>query len=676
MLSFTRKPPARAARYDPMPPTATTESIVRTSLTRRQTRADRLAKGLFGGKFLLTPRQFASITEIRSKYASDAIISSIIGGQYRNMTQADLSKFLYLLDGPTTLEKATAAFILLSNGKQTISRGHFGRLLYQTLELEDQDIRKESCIRMLRTLFDQENATDDSIDFEQFMNIIEPLSDLQKQLHSTEVSWLQKLRRRASREKKRNTVKSTIFNNFSFIGLAGGYIVLCLYLFASYMTGNPPPDQDLPIQIAHAAATCINLGSAMILLPMLKGLLTGVHRIVPGRLPFFEDMRTFHKLIGITLLIFSLIHIGGHLIHNGIVKNNISTLLLTTMLGVTGLFLTAIICIMGFFARERYFRKAKFYSIFRATHRFYYLWFGLLLIHSKNFWLWFAIPLCLYLFNVLWKKTHKAHISSTITLTAAVEGTTIVHLQRPDGFTFRPGDYLYIRIRKLSALQWHPFTISSSPEKDYLTLHVRSIGSWTRDLHELATTVSTSPQQIPVEIDGPYSAASTNALNNNVTILVAGGIGITPFASILQHIAMQRAMGKSVVKKKLYVFWVCRSHYAVSWINEILRLVARTCPSNLVEIRVHSTSAQRDLSHLALQLASEHYHLRHNKDILTDLRYRTHWGRPNWKNEFVEIRDNHPGESIKLFFCGPWAFADTLRQHCYQTGIEFQQEIF
>ena len=31
--------------------------------------------------------------------------------------------------------------------------------------------------------------------------------------------------------------------------------------------------------------------------------------------------------------------------------------------------------------------------------------------------------------------------------------------------------------------EWHPFTISSAPEKkDYFTLHIRGIGGWTKEL--------------------------------------------------------------------------------------------------------------------------------------------------------------------------------------------------
>jgi len=39
-----------------------------------------------------------------------------------------------------------------------------------------------------------------------------------------------------------------------------------------------------------------------------------------------------------------------------------------------------------------------------------------------------------------------------------------------------------------------------------------------------------------LQIDGPFGSASEDVFNYEVSILVAGGIGVTPFASVLKHI--------------------------------------------------------------------------------------------------------------------------------------------
>lgn len=37
-------------------------------------------------------------------------------------------------------------------------------------------------------------------------------------------------------------------------------------------------------------------------------------------------------------------------------------------------------------------------------------------------------------------------------------------LERPPGFKFNPGDYMFINLPHLSRFEWHAFTISSAPE--------------------------------------------------------------------------------------------------------------------------------------------------------------------------------------------------------------------
>ena len=56
---------------------------------------------------------------------------------------------------------------------------------------------------------------------------------------------------------------------------------------------------------------------------------------------------------------------------------------------------------------------------------------------------------------------------------------------RPPNFKFKPGDYVNINIPAIARNEWHPFTISSSPEtEDVLSVHVRGVGTWTKKLYD------------------------------------------------------------------------------------------------------------------------------------------------------------------------------------------------
>jgi NAD(P)H-flavin reductase len=44
---------------------------------------------------------------------------------------------------------------------------------------------------------------------------------------------------------------------------------------------------------------------------------------------------------------------------------------------------------------------------------------------------------------------------------------------------------VHINIPAIAQNEWHPFTISSSPEQDgVLSLHVRGVGTWTTKLYD------------------------------------------------------------------------------------------------------------------------------------------------------------------------------------------------
>merc|ERR1712083_116750 len=59
-------------------------------------------------------------------------------------------------------------------------------------------------------------------------------------------------------------------------------------------------------------------------------------------------------------------------------------------------------------------------------------------------------------------------------------------IDRPPGFNFCAGDWVFIKIPAVASSEWHPFTISSAPEvQGQFTLHIRGVGQWTNSLHAL-----------------------------------------------------------------------------------------------------------------------------------------------------------------------------------------------
>jgi predicted ferric reductase len=45
--------------------------------------------------------------------------------------------------------------------------------------------------------------------------------------------------------------------------------------------------------------------------------------------------------------------------------------------------------------------------------------------------------------------------------------------------SFHALQYVFINCSDVSQLEWHPITLTSSPELDYCSVHIRIVGDWT-----------------------------------------------------------------------------------------------------------------------------------------------------------------------------------------------------
>jgi len=52
-------------------------------------------------------------------------------------------------------------------------------------------------------------------------------------------------------------------------------------------------------------------------------------------------------------------------------------------------------------------------------------------------------------------------------------------LEVPEGYSWKPGQYVNVNIPSVSPLQWHPFTIASAPNDKHLDLIIKRRGDWT-----------------------------------------------------------------------------------------------------------------------------------------------------------------------------------------------------
>ena len=166
----------------------------------------------------------------------------------------------------------------------------------------------------------------------------------------------------------------------------------------------------------------------------------------------------------------------------------------------------------------------------------------------------------------------------------------------------------------MSRWEWHPFTISSGPEwPGLLTLHVRAVGGWTNKLHSIAAE-NKEGSGLQVYIDGPHSAPASAVFSTPHAVLVATGIGVTPFASILHSVA---SGGAGAGLQQVTLVWVTRDYRSLEWFLALLAwLEARPSPWLRVYLYV-TTGPGRDQTSVGLALALQLLYTRQGRDSLT-----------------------------------------------------------
>jgi NADPH oxidase 2 len=176
----------------------------------------------------------------------------------------------------------------------------------------------------------------------------------------------------------------------------------------------------------------------------------------------------------------------------------------------------------------------------------------------------------------------------------------------------------------VSLWQYHPFTLTSAPEEDYISVHIRVVGNFTRALaralgcdfdaskseksekggREQAALVSVNQSEenkgidpalrrvLPrVYIDGPFGSASEDVFKYEVVMLCGAGIGVTPFASILKSVWYRMNYPQKRTRlRKVYFFWICRDFGSLEWFRSLLAAIESQDWESRIEIHTVRSS--------------------------------------------------------------------------------------
>ncbi|KAI7832278.1 FAD-binding domain-containing protein [Gamsiella multidivaricata] len=481
--------------------------------------------------------------------------------------------------------------------------------------------------------------------------------------------------------------------------------------------------------IARGSAAVINFDCGLILFSVCRNLISLLRSTFLNDILPFDKNIMFHKTVAWSIVVFSVVHVVGHYVNYYHLEQHeqqhqeeqgqagarsAQYMAVMTGPGATGHALLLILFLMVTSSVERV--RGKRFETFWYTHHLFILFFLILMYHGAFCFIRADSPpycksspgsykfvlgsFCVY---ILERTVREIRARQPTTISKIVlHPSKVVEVQikkerqqnQQGGgesyFRAKAGQYVFLNCPDISMWEWHPFTITSAPEEDYVSVHIRMVGDWTaafarrlgcsfddeqqfwiEELMNRNRVFATSVLQPSIEaitlprvlLDGPYGSPSEDAFNYEIAVLVGAGIGVTPFASVLKHIwysVMQPT--KIITLRKVYFFWVCRDRDAFEWFQDLLIALEEQNMSDFLEIR----------SYLTGELEGR------DRDAITGLRSPTYYGRPNFDKIFGELAQAHPREhgQVGVFFCGPKPLGKTLHRCARKYKFKFHKGIY
>ncbi|EPZ32879.1 hypothetical protein ROZALSC1DRAFT_29851 [Rozella allomycis CSF55] len=495
------------------------------------------------------------------------------------------------------------------------------------------------------------------------------------------------------------------------------YLFTDAYLFTLYSPNVSQIRETFShsLHTARSAAVVLNVDSALVLFPICRNLITFLRSTPINHIVPFDDHLLFHKLIGGSVAFFAVVHSMAHYFNFLILVYETKNELMqhaaswTTFAGSTGHLMNLCLFLLFTSALVKI-RRLKF-EIFWYSHHLGILYYILLILHGLGCFLKTDAGKCLnptsYKYvsaglgmYILERLLRFYRAWEPVQMVKVIEHpSNVIELQfNKKGFSMCAGQYVFLCCDSISRLQWHPFTLTSAPEEDFISVHIRASGDWTSELAgkfgmsfakkatkgkgrlaqiELETMGGDHPKldlrDLPsLKMDGPYGTCSGDVFSYEIAILVGGGIGATPFASILKsmwyHLVQKR--DSNLKLQYIYFYWVCRDIQAFEWFQDLLQSMEEQDPEqHHLRINIYLTG----------KLSKEEQHCMHvsidnQQDPITKLSSGTHFGRPNFVAIFNQLKQNYlindGQKKAGVFLCGPKPLAHHIKMACKEVSDE------
>jgi predicted ferric reductase len=343
--------------------------------------------------------------------------------------------------------------------------------------------------------------------------------------------------------------------------LAGFLLVFPIVVWASYSAWPP----TWPLLLYQLSQVCALIGFNLLTFQFL----------LASRMPILEmglgQDRLFqvHRAFGIAGFGFVALHGLAYTTWELIARGSISVSLLK-LAGVLGLTLTALIAVVAMY-HDRFGMK---YETWKNIHRLTFLILPMVFVHSLLLGStiissqavriqWFVL-VGLYGVVVVYRASILIYIRNHPFKVSAVRqeshDTWTVEFDGPKP-RYLPGQFMFVNlVRNGTVSESHPFTISSSPTADIMSITPKAIGDFTSTIRHTAIGDQ-------AYIEAPFGVFSYTNSDAQRLAFIAGGIGITPFLSMLRH------MRDTNTKRDVVLIWGNKTEDDIMFVDELRDMV-------------------------------------------------------------------------------------------------------
>ncbi|KAM7527858.1 hypothetical protein LguiB_031268 [Lonicera macranthoides] len=445
-------------------------------------------------------------------------------------------------------------------------------------------------------------------------------------------------------------------------------IALFTWKFIQFKRRSPFHIMGYCLCVAKGSAETLKFNMALILLPVCRRTLTKLRETFLGTLVPFDDNINFHKVIALAITIGSFVHVATHMGCNFVRiincrPNKFMAILgqafdykqpsyedfLQSVLGLTGIFMILVMA-FSFILATRLFRENVIklpwpfhhlagFNAFWYAHHLLVIVYILLIIHGlflfltkewykKTTWMYILVPVLAYASErilTFHDDNHRVDIDKAIIYTGDV---LALYMSKPPGFKYRSGMYLFVKCPDISSFEWHPFSITSAPDDNYVSVHIRTLGDWTTALKdrfaqicepEVAQTkrgnlirletraksnldpsnskIDQSQARYPtILIKGPYGAPAQSYHKYDILLLIGLGIGATPFISIIKDLLNNikpcetktemedEGPGAKKCPERAYFYWVTKEQGSFEWFKGVMDDIAQHDKNRIIEM--------------------------------------------------------------------------------------------